>query len=130
MEKVSTSGQLFSEYDKAKFETLFKRMERAINTLVDGQNVTVTALSTSREVTAGEHFIAVDASASAVTVTLPLAARAINKRMAFKKIDPGANQVIIDGNGSETIDGATTRTISVQYTTIEIVSDGITWHRY
>jgi len=130
VEKVFSAGQIPPEYDKAKFESLLKRYENAINTLVNGQNIVVTALETSRQVTVGDGIIVVDASASAVTVTLPTAKSANQKRIAFKKIDPGANQVIIAANGSETIDGNATRTISVQYDTLEIVSDGRTWYRY
>ena len=130
MEKVFSAGQIPPEYDKAKFESLLKRYENAINTLVNGQNHVVTSLETSRQVTVGDSMVVVDASASAVTVTLPLAKSANQKRMSFKKIDPGVNQVIITGNGSETIDGANTSTLSVQYSTLEIVSDGRTWYKY
>lgn len=130
MEKVSSAGQIPIEYDKNKFEALLKRYENAINTLVTDQNHPVTLLETSRQVTVGESMIVVDASASAVTVTLPLAKAANQKRLAFKKIDPGSNQVIITGNGAETIDGANTSTISVQYATLEIVSNGLTWYKY
>jgi hypothetical protein len=36
--------------------------------------------------------------------------------------------VIIDGNGTETIDGALTATLTTQYESIMLVSDGIEWH--
>jgi hypothetical protein len=130
MEKVSSAGQIPTEYDKNKFESLLKRFENAINTLVTDQNHQVTLLETSRQVTVGDSMVVVDASASAVTVTLPLAKDANQKRMAFKKLDPGGNQVIVTGNGSETIDGANTSTLSVQYSTLEIVSNGSTWYKY
>jgi hypothetical protein len=45
----------------------------------------------------------------------------------IKKIDSGAGNVIIDGNASETIDGATTYTLTTQYESVTIVSDGATW---
>lgn len=130
MEKVSSAGQIPPEYDRAKFESLLKRFDNAINTLVTDQNHQVTLLNTSRQVTVGDSMVVVDASASVVTVTLPLAKVANQKRLAFKKIDPGSNQVIIMGNGSETIDGANTETLSVQYSTVEIVSNGLTWYKY
>jgi hypothetical protein len=42
----------------------------------------------------------------------------------IKKIDSSANVVTIEPNGSETIDGSSTATISVQYTSLTLVSDG------
>jgi len=39
-----------------------------------------------------------------------------------------ANSVILDGNSSETINGATTATIDAQYTSLSLVCDGSNWH--
>jgi hypothetical protein len=36
--------------------------------------------------------------------------------------------VTVDGNASETIDGALTYALAVQYQSITIISDGTNWH--
>jgi len=81
-------------------------------------------ITTSRTLTAAESFAPVDASASAVTVYLLSAKETKGKRFTVKKIDSSANKVIVDASGSETIDDATTATLSAQYESICTMSDG------
>jgi hypothetical protein len=73
------------------------------------------------------HFtLLVDASGAARVITLPAAtARRI---YVVKKIDSSGNTVTIDGNASETIDGALTKVLSAQYASVMIQSDGTNWH--
>jgi hypothetical protein len=66
--------------------------------------------------------------ASDRTVTLPTAADNPGRVLVCKKVDSGAGKLIIDGEGSETIDGALTNTIASQYGYIKIVCDGTNWH--
>lgn len=79
-----------------------------------------TALST-------DAVINVDATTQGVTVDLPAASGNSGKVYYVKKIDPSGNAVVIDGNGSETIDGATTQSITGQYDSILVVCDGTEW---
>jgi hypothetical protein len=44
------------------------------------------------------------------------------------KIDGGAGAVTIDGNASETINGATTVALSSQYNYRTLVSNGSAWY--
>lgn len=75
----------------------------------------------------------VNASGS-ITVTLPTAASAYNSAdkigriYTVKKIDADADTVTIDGNGSETIDGATTAVLTKQWESIDIQSNGTAWY--
>jgi hypothetical protein len=48
--------------------------------------------------------------------------------LTIKKIDASVNAVTIDGNASETIDGATTKALSSQYASYEIACDGSAWY--
>lgn len=60
----------------------------------------------------GVSVVLVTAGSSAdITITLPLAANNVGRIITIKKVDSGTKAVIIDGNGSETIDGATQTTI-------------------
>lgn len=78
-----------------------------------------------------DKLILVDASGGAVTITLLAAATAGDGfRVAIKKIDNSANAVTVDGNASETIDGAATATISTQYDSENLVSNGTNWYAF
>ncbi len=79
-------------------------------------------------ITTTDDVILADASSGAFTVTLPTAAGIKGRVYDTKKTDSSGNTVTLDGNGSETIDGATTQVIKAQYTTITVFSDGSNWH--
>ena len=72
--------------------------------------------------------ITVDASGGSRTITLYAASSNSGRQVKVKKIDSSANTVTIDGNSSETIDGATTQVIEAQYTSLSLVCDGSNWH--
>lgn len=97
----------------------------------DGASVNFSAVSKSSNYTIdpdNDRYILVDASGGNITISLPSASDAENKGVfEIKKTDSSSNLVIIDGNGSETIDGSTTVTINVQYEAISIVSNGTEW---
>ena len=87
---------------------------------------TVTVTTTSHTA-ADDHVILVDDDTAAAQVTVTLPASADGNQYHIKKLGTTAN-VVIDGNGSETIDGALTVTLSIQYDSIMIVADGANWH--
>lgn len=84
---------------------------------------TVTA---SETLTAQDDVVLADATSGAITLTLPPVTDGY-KEFCVKKIDASANAVTIDGDGSETIDGATTLVLASQYDTAKFASDGTEW---
>jgi pectate lyase len=74
-----------------------------------------------------ETVILCDATSGAITITLPPVAGVTDQVYIVKKIDSGGNTVTIDGNSSETIDGATTKVISSQWAVYRIITDGTAW---
>lgn len=74
-----------------------------------------------------EVVISVDASAGDVTVTLPSAVTYPDRNYYIKKVDSTFNFVFVQAAGVQTIDGANTQRLSVQYETMQIVSDGTGW---
>jgi hypothetical protein len=92
------------------------------------------ALEKYPDVTASTHtprntskFFSGDCASNAITFNLPTAASCQGHEFTFVKTDSGVNTVTIDGNGSETINGATTQTLSNQYDSMTIWSDGDEW---
>ena len=81
--------------------------------------------------TANDGTIEVDASGAARTITLPAVTGLGGRIYVIKKTDSSANAVTVDGNASETIDGATTVSLASQYSTIIIQANaaGTAWHK-
>lgn len=98
--------------------------------LTGGGDITSTRTLNSHSVTtqSGNYtankndVVLADASGGAITVTLPSADS--NIMVTVKKIDSSSNAVEIATPNSETIDGDTNRTITGQYISREITSDG------
>lgn len=88
----------------------------------------ITNTAVDLTLTVAHHTITVDASGAARTITLPAAAGCSGRIYIIKKVDASGNNVTIDGNASETIDGATTKVHSTQYSGSAIQSDGTNWH--
>lgn len=76
----------------------------------------------------GYRFVNVTAGASTRTITLPTAADNTDRVITIKKMDDSAGFVTVDGEGSETIDGATTKTLCDRYDFITVYCDGSAWH--
>lgn len=67
-----------------------------------------------------------DSIGEEATVLLPAVLNCENRELTIKKIGTTA-AVIVDGNSAETIDGAATQTISMQYDAMHIICDGTEW---
>ncbi|MEK9769271.1 MAG: hypothetical protein VW683_10160, partial [Betaproteobacteria bacterium] len=74
------------------------------------------------------HTVLVDASGGSRTVNLPAASGSTGKIFIIKKTDSSSNNVVIDPNGAETIDGSSTFTFNSQYRAVTIQCDGSNWH--
>ncbi|MCI5054496.1 MAG: hypothetical protein MRY83_00160, partial [Flavobacteriales bacterium] len=82
-------------------------------------------------ITSSDYYIGLTSTSVAfVTVNLPAAA-AIGSGQVFIIKDEaggaGAFNVTIDGNGTETIDGALTKSISTNYGVVKLICDGNNW---
>lgn len=85
-----------------------------------------TVTTTADDVEQHDSVILLDTTSNAVTLTLPPAADTEGRVYIFKAIDI-TNTATIDGNASETIDGATTYVFTSADEAITIISDGTNW---
>lgn len=98
-----------------------------------GRQMATVTKTTTYTATVTDRTILCDATAGAFTVTLPTAAAAYDSALAtgtvltLIKTDSGANAVTIDGDGSETINGATTQALAAQWDKLTIISTGTAW---
>ena len=67
----------------------------------------------------------IDCTSGSFTITLYAASGNAGRILIVK--NSGAGTITVDGNASETIDGATTYAMAVQYATVQIMSDGTNW---
>jgi hypothetical protein len=99
--------------------TLFVRGSFATNLVTRTASATLTATDFSTEC---------NNTAGAVTMTLPTAVGIAGRIYILKKTSAAGNNVTVAGfNGTETIDGTTTYTITNQYSYLMIQSDGTSW---
>lgn len=75
----------------------------------------------------GKTNIIADSSSGNVTVILPDVLDSKDRLIRIKKT-VAANNVVIDGYSSNTIDGATTKTMPSQYDCMVLLCDGTQWN--
>lgn len=104
--------------------TVVSRSLRAVQAYVARPPQTI---QTSYTATDEDSYIFADATAVAITISLPPAADVPYHIFTVKRLNSGANSVTIDADGSETIDGALTFVLGTQYHAVRIFSDGTEW---
>jgi len=70
-----------------------------------------------------QGVILVDATGGNRTMTLPAVAGLSGRMYTIKKIDNSNNEVIVDGNGAETIDGDVTAVLTIPFSSVTVVAD-------
>jgi len=91
-----------------------------------GLSVSIISDSTySATDTFGQKVLLCNTSANSVTINLPTAVD--NQAVYHLKKTASANSMILEGTLSETIDGDTTITVTQQYESLTLVSDGTNW---
>lgn len=92
------------------------------------QTMPVAEISVNTTLDQDDGFVSVTAGVGGVTVTLPaVAAVRVGQWYLIQNADGGAGLVTIDGDGSETINGVTTKTITLQYSAVLVVNTGTEW---
>lgn len=88
----------------------------------------VTTILTAYTPNKTDKTIFADASSASFTVTLPGAATVdAGKTYTVKRTNAGPNTVIVDGTGSETIDGIPSLRLNQRFDYLQLQSDGTNW---
>ncbi len=95
--------------------------------LTGSLSLSIETITTNTTLDKTHHTVLVDATSGNITVTLPQITGNLYRVYTVKKIDSSSNTVTIDGYSSETIDGATTQTLSSQYDKYSLQNDGTEW---
>lgn len=93
------------------------------------QAIKSTDTATNYTVLSDDYLIRVTSTAAARTITLPTAVGCAGRVYEIKDASGGAatNNITIDGDGSETIDGAANITIISNYGSARVMSNGTGW---
>jgi len=95
---------------------------------LDNTSFTVRAVTATTTLTNNDYVLLADPSGGAITVNLPAVASVQPGRVFVVRTTGTTNAVTLDGSGSETIDGATTKALaSGAIHAVSIVSDGTAW---
>lgn len=109
------------------FEAVNAANLKTIELPITGIAVQKLSKSANYTVTTADHMIEVDTTSGSVTLALPaLSGVAQNVPYSFIKT-VAANSLVLDGNSSETVDGASTKTLTAQYARVDLVYDGTQW---
>lgn len=115
---VASVDDIVEAYNREAVPALYQ-----IRELLLDRAGSIESVSESATMALSEQVYFVDATDGAVTITLP-AADESSMRLSIKKIDSSANAVTVAAAGSDTIDGAATKSLASQYDAVEVVSDG------
>ena len=105
----------------------------SVRNIIGTGNLATGTVTKSADYTAttSDGTIEVDASGAARTITLFACSGNAGKIIVVKKTDSSGNAVTVDGNASETIDGATTISLASQYSTaiLQVNAAGTGWNK-
>lgn len=123
---TATSGQLCYATDT---EILYLVKDNELVAVGTGSagDLTVVTKTSSSSITDSETVVLADTTTGAITLTLPTASGISGRILSFIKTNSNTNKVTLDGNGSETINGAATLVIGGQYSSVRLVSNGTNW---
>jgi hypothetical protein len=96
-------------------------------TIIDGKRQWIHVDKDDDYTARDREFILCDCTSKVVTITLPPVADSTDVRIQVLKTDVSASGVVVDGDGSETINGSTTYNLGSQYDFVSIWCDGVEW---
>ncbi len=120
----ATDADLWGGYLNDNFDSLDTLLKTSTNQVKRDVTVSGTVTITDRN-----KIILCDSTAAIITLSLLAAATAGDGfTVTIKKTDASGYAVVLDGNASETIDAATTYSLSAQHDSVILISNGVNWY--
>ena len=89
----------------------------------------LSASTATATIGAAQHLVLADATAAEFGLTLPAVATVIGRSYTVKKIDGGANAILVSGSSAAaTIDGFAFKSLDSENESITVMSDGSMYH--
>lgn len=127
MNKVNLLNDVLESYNRQTQSRILNLIQISINQGADGFLNNVRKVTSSQSALISDSVILADASGGAVTVTLKPAAECVGKIVSVKRLNSGANNVTVACNGSETIDGSATVSLTTQYQSVTLTAYEGNW---
>lgn len=127
---------IFPNADSTTGITLAKAGGAAVLTVdtTNGQLISAGSVATpvasktgAYTLTAADSIVLANVSSAGFTLTLPTAVGCAGRRYTIKKDSSAVNTLTVATTSSQTIDGATTKTFTAAFSSMEVVSDGANW---
>lgn len=87
----------------------------------------ITTIKTGTYTAVINDFVRCDPTSGGFSVNLPTASGVTMQSIIVKNVSNSTNVITVHANGSETIDGSATATLSVGYESLTLYSDGTNW---
>ncbi len=94
----------------------------------DDATMATATKTSSYTIAANDTVIFANASSGSVAITLPVASGLAGYRFYVKRLDNSGNSCSVARSGSDTIDGQTSISLDIQYTSLTLASDGSAWY--
>jgi hypothetical protein len=94
---------------------------------LDNRTIRTVSAATGEIIASTDRFILADDSSNVIALGLPAAALNAGLLVTIKALT-GTNDITVDGNASETIDGATTFVMTADNEVLTLLCDGTSWH--
>lgn len=118
-------------YDRNNEQAMRLAVEQSLGKLVtSGASVlsgSVVDVTTTYTMGKTDMYVRADATGGAFTVTLPTAVGRRGELRILKRLNGGSNAVTVAGAGAEVIDGASTVSLSAQWMSVSLISNGAGW---
>ena len=127
MDKLNIKFYPQPTYNQSQIVKALSNIENQFNKAVDGRLFPVKRLTTGTyDMNINDGILICDTSGGNVTISLLPADEWNEKVLIVKRLDSGgsAGNVIVDPNGSETVDGSATDTITGSYQSKMYVAQG------
>jgi hypothetical protein len=103
------------------------RYDNATGYVLQTSRRRIRTVTTTDTFGANDDTIVADATGAAFSVNLPAVATSARLEFCLKRSNAGANNVTLQANAAETIDGANTYVLTVQYQAVTVQCDGAVW---
>jgi len=91
-----------------------------------GQAVATRSVSATGAILDRDHVVMADSTAGAITLTLPAAASVPGRVVTVKRV-AGGNNVTVQADGADTLDGGTNVVLTALYDAVRLVAFGNAW---
>ena len=122
---IDTSASVSVELDNAR-KNLLRHGARRIVEITADDAIDTWDTDPETDLSQASVFLC-DATSGAITLDLPPIATDAGRVITVIKTDAGGNAVTLDGDGSETINGSTTKALAAQYDTVTIAAHSSEW---